>query len=161
MERSIVAQRVETSSQVVGAAKSGPPTGAGIIPNQISLNTQGLPYSWQAVVIPEIPYDASQPPGPVGLPEHIEILFGVTNPADRQPGDPIMYLIPVNAYRQMWDQAGNPAVSKTIGQIEQVSFSLPNPAPTSGLPALPYDEIGSGFNDLAVQLGRAVPTGTG
>ena len=47
-----------------------------ITPNQISLDTQGLPYSWQAVVVPEQPYDESMPPGPKGLPEHIEILFG-------------------------------------------------------------------------------------
>ena len=56
----------------------------GIRPQDISLDTQGLPYSWQPVVVPETPYDASMPPGPVGLPEHIEILFGVTDPADRK-----------------------------------------------------------------------------
>ena len=52
----------------------------------------------------ETPYDASQPPGPKGLPQHIEINFGVTDPADRQPGDPIMTIIPVTAYEQMWDR---------------------------------------------------------
>ena len=77
-----------------------------IQPQQVSIDTQGLPYSWQANLVPETPYDASQPPGPMGLPEHIEINFGVTDPADRQPGDPIMYIIPVTAYEQMWDSAG-------------------------------------------------------
>ena len=130
--------------------------GLGITPEQISLDTQGLPYSWQPVVVPETPYDESQPPGPMGLPEHMEILFGVTDPVDRQPTDPIMYIIPVNAYRQMWNEAGNPAVSETIAAIEQMSFILPSPAPTSGMPVLPYEEF-SGVNDLAAQVGFAVP----
>lgn len=132
-------------------------------PGQISLDSQDLPYSWQAVVVPKQPYDASQPPGPVGLPAHIEILFAVNDPAvqqpadpdARQPGDPIMYLIPVNAYRAMWAEAGNQAVSETIAQIEGYSFSLPSPAPTSGMPALPFEAF-VGVNDLAVQDGRAV-----
>ena len=72
-------------------------------PQQVSIDTQGLPYSWQANLVPATPYDASQPPGPMGLPQHIEINFGVTDPADRQPGDPVMYIIPVTAYEQMWE----------------------------------------------------------
>jgi heat shock protein HslJ len=87
----------------------------------------------------------------------MEILFGVTNPAERQPNDPIMYIIPVNAYREMWDEAGNSSVSERIDMIELYSFALPAPAPTSGMPALPPESIGGSVNDLAVQLDRAVP----
>ena len=139
-----------------GAMEFAPYSSLGIGPNDISLDTEGLPYSWQPVVVPATPYDASMPPGPVGLPEHIEILFGVTDPADRQPSDPIMYIIPVNAYRAEWDAAGNPSVSKTIDAIEQYAYALPSPPPTSGMPVLPSEQI-AGFNDLAVQVGRAVP----
>ena len=89
------------------AAAPSEPSADMIQPQQVSIDTQGLPYSWQANLAPETPYDASQPPGPMGMPEHIEINFGVTDPADRQPGDPVMYIIPVTAYEQMWDQAGN------------------------------------------------------
>ena len=110
-----------------GAMEFAPYRTLGIGPNDISLDTQGLPYSWQPVVIPATPYDASMPPGPVGMPEHIEILFGVTDPADRQPSDPIMYIIPVNAYRAEWDAAGNPSVSKTIDSIEQYAYALAQP----------------------------------
>ena len=39
-----------------------------IQPQQVSIDTQGLPYSWQANLVPATPYDASQPPGPMGLP---------------------------------------------------------------------------------------------
>lgn len=139
-----------------GAMEFAPYSTLGIGPNDISLDTQGLPYSWQPVVVPATPYDAGMPPGPVGMPEHIEILFGVTDPADRQPGDPIMYIIPVNAYRAEWDAAGNPSVSKTIDDIEQLAYALPSPAPTSGMPALPSEQV-AGYNDLAVQVDRAVP----
>ena len=93
------------------AAAPSEPSANMIQPQQVSIDTQGLPYSWQANLVPATPYDASQPPGPMGMPEHIEINFGVTDPADRQPGDPIMYIIPVTAYEQMWDPAGNPSVT--------------------------------------------------
>ena len=129
-------------------------------PSLISLNTQGLPYSWQAVVVPEQPYDVSQPPGPMGLPEHFEILFGVTDPADRQPGDPIMYIIPAAAYQQLWGANGNLAVARTMTSIDQLAYVLPAPPETSGYPALPYEETGAGVNDLATQVGRATSTDT-
>jgi heat shock protein HslJ len=126
-----------------------------ISPEQISLDTQDLPYSWQAVVVPATPYDESQPPGPMGLPEHIEILFGVSDPAERSPSDPIMYIIPVNAYRKMWDEAGNSTVSDRIAAIEQISYNMLRPD-SRGLPTLPTEQTG-GVNDLAVQFDRAVP----
>src|SRR5512143_2767837 len=53
-------------------------------PNQIQINTMGLPYSWQANCVAATPYNATQPPGPTGLPEHVEINFGVVNPTAAQ-----------------------------------------------------------------------------
>ncbi|MGD2078547.1 MAG: META domain-containing protein [Chloroflexota bacterium] len=128
-----------------------------ISPNQISLDTQGLPYSWQAVVVPETPYDESMPPGPMGLPEHIQILFGASSPEERDPSSPVMYLIPVDAYRDMWDEAGNEYVSNTIDAIQQIAFTMTRPEGL-GLPVLPTEEV-AGANDIAVQFGRAVPAG--
>ncbi|MBE2222010.1 MAG: META domain-containing protein [Anaerolineae bacterium] len=124
-------------------------------PDLVSLDTQGLPYSYQPVYVPETPYDASMPPGPVGLPAHIEVLFGVTDPADRQPNDPIMYIIPVAAYEAMWEEAGSEAVTGMMDKIAQQTYLLPQPAPISGMPALPYEEV-VGVNDLSVQVARAV-----
>ena len=136
----------------------GPAPGSvGIDPSQISLDTQGLPYSWQPVVVPTQPYDDSQPPGPQGLPEHIEILFGVTDPADRQPTDPIMFIIPVESYEAMYEANGNESIINQMNNIAELTYALPNPAPTSGYPALPtapYTNV-IGANDLAVQVGRA------
>jgi len=130
-------------------------TSLALTPEQISLDTQGLPYSWQAVVVPEQPYDQSMPPGPKGLPTHIEILFGATSPEEVNPGDPIMYIIPANTYRQMWNDAGNSAVTRTMAEIQKLNFVLVSPGPTSGYPTLPYEQI-AGVNDLAVQVGKAV-----
>jgi hypothetical protein len=126
-----------------------------IQPQQVSIDTQGLPYGLRGPnLVPATPYDASQPPGPVGLPEHIEINFGS---GMTEPWDPIMYIIPVDAYEQMWDMAGNPSVPATISQIYTKTVALPSPPPTSGMPALPPETVGGGVNDLAVQIGRTSP----
>lgn len=135
-------------------AVTAPATTAMIQPQQVSIDTQGLPYGWQANLVPASPYDASQPPGPTGLPEHIVINFGVTNPDDKKPGDPIMYLIPVDAYELMWDEAGDPFVSASVTKIYSWTVALQAPPPTSGLAALPPEEV-TGVNDLAVHIDRA------
>ena len=56
-------------------------------PGAVSIDTMGLPFSWQANIVEAMPYDDSQPPGPMGLPEHMQINFGVTNSVDVQFGD--------------------------------------------------------------------------
>jgi len=127
-----------------------------ITPADISLDTEALGTEWQAVVVPRTEYDQSQPPGPMGMPTHIEVLFGgTTDPAEREPGSPIMYIIPANAYRKLWDEASNDSVTRTIQEIQQLNFVLTSPAPTSGYPVLPYEEV-AGANDLAVLVGKAV-----
>ncbi len=145
---------VQTSSEVLGTVEPGE---VGIAPVQIRLDTQDLPYAWQANIVPETPYDQSQPPGPKGLPEHIQVNFGVTDPADRQYGDPVMYIIPVDADLEMWGEAGSDHISRTVAAIYRMALALPHPAPTSGMPVLPVEEVG-GVNDLAVQVGRAAET---
>ena len=81
-----IALQMSTSTGATMSYNNGGPApgSVGIDPSQISLDTQGLAASWEAVVVPLQPYDESQPPGPQGLPEHIEILFGVTDPAERE-----------------------------------------------------------------------------
>ena len=142
----------------MGYNNGGPAPGSvGIDPSQISLDTQGLPVSWQAVVVPLQPYDESMPPGPQGLPEHIEILFGVTDPAERVSTDPVMFIIPVDSYEAMYEANENTSVTQTMDSIAELTYALPEPAPTSGYPALPtapYTPV-AGFNDVAVQVGRA------
>ncbi len=119
-------------------------------PSQLHLNTMGLPYPYQVNCVPERPYDASMPPGPVGLPEHIQINFATLDPAAATPLDPIIYIIPAQAYVDMWDAAGNTAVSQNMQRLRDLVATKPQAVPTSGNPILPM-ELATGFNDLAVQ----------
>ncbi len=152
-------QMFTSGGATMGFANGGPAPGSvGIDPSQISLDTQGLPYSWQAVVVPLQPYDESQPPGPQGLPEHIEILFGVTDPAQRAANDPVIYIIPVDNYEAMYEANENQSVTNSMDRIAELTYALPEPAPAAGYPVLPtapYSPAG-GANDLAVQVGRAI-----
>jgi hypothetical protein len=133
--------------------------GVGLLPDiaAVDLDTQGLYPDWQAVVVPEQPYDQSMPPGPVGLPAHIQILFGVNNHAAYEPGDPIIYIIPVNAYRDMWEAAGNMAVTNMLARIADQTGG---PAVSGTMAALPLERT-VGRNDLAVQIGRPTPSDNG
>lgn len=107
-------------------------------PSSVSIDTMDLPYSWQANQVKATPYDDSQPPGAMGLPEHIQVIFGVTDPADVQYGDPIIYIIPTVAYKQLWDEAGNTAVSDRLKMLEELLAERPDLA-TARLPVLPFE----------------------
>lgn len=107
-------------------------------PGAVSIDTMSLPYSWQANSVEATPYDDSQPPGPVGLPEHMQVNFGVSDPADVQFGDPIVYIIPTEAYKQLWDEADNAAVSDRLAQLEELLTERPDLS-TARLPVLPFE----------------------
>lgn len=137
------------------------PCEAGIDPSTVTLDTQDLPYSYQPNCVPATPYDASQPPTPVGLPDHIEVNFGAESPQDVQSGDPIIYIIPVAEYEEMWDEAGNQSVSNSIETLQTLLTENPEPVPTSGIPILPYEQV-RGVSDLQVQgLYLDITMGTG
>jgi len=124
--------------------------GTGIDVSTIQLDSLGLPYSWQANVVPGTPYDNSQPPGPVGLPDHIQINFGNTDASDKKPNDPVIYIIPMEAYWLQWELNGDPSISTILEHLEAILSERPLPVPPFGMPTLPMEEIG-GVNDLAVQ----------
>ncbi len=130
---------------------------ANIAAGDVTINTQGLFPSWRASVIPASAYDVSQPPGPKGLPGHIEITFGEADPAYRDASRPVMFIIPVAAYQQLWDEHGNRSVASMLDRINLQARLLPSPPPIGRLPALPFEEI-AGVNDLAVQVSRAAVT---
>ncbi len=131
------------------------PGTVGIAPSQITLDTAGVAESWQAYVVAERPYDASQPPGPTGLPEHIEVTFNGASPDAREPFDPVMFIIPVSAYEAMYAANDNDTITRIMNRIAQLTVELPEPLPTSGMPVLPLEQVGTAYNDLAVQVGRA------
>lgn len=132
------------------AAEPSPAGGTSIDPSSVSIDTMGLPYSWQANLVPATPYDNTQPPGPSGLPEHIQINFGVTDPRDKQPGDPVIYIISVEAYRAMYEEQGDQGVAATVDTQLEMLQDRPPSFPKNGVPVLPFEEV-AGHNDLAVQ----------
>lgn len=135
---------------VAEAVQPAPEICAGVVMASIALDTQGLPASWKPNCVAASSYDASTPPTPVGLPEHVQINFGVTNSKDVQPTDPIIYIIPVQDYRDLWAVNGNQAVSSSIEQLRALLNGRPEPVPSSSMPVLPYERV-TGVNDLVVQ----------
>jgi heat shock protein HslJ/uncharacterized protein YraI len=122
----------------------------GIDPATVTINMFNLPDTYQPNLVMAAPYDNTQPPGPTGLPQHIQINFGVSTPAEVQPGDPLFYIIPKTAYLEQWDAAGDPGVKNTLSFLEIALSEQPTPIPTEGMPVLPNERV-TGYNDLAVQ----------
>ncbi len=122
---------------------------AGLDPNAIALDTQGLASSWRAVAVEPIPFGME---GPGGLPAHLQVLFNdVQAPQARPSGAPVIYLIPVQPYRALWEAHESGIAPTMLDRIAQWNQSLPQPAPVRGLPALPVREA-QGVNDLATQV---------
>jgi hypothetical protein len=122
---------------------------AGLLLDSIALDTTGLPYAARPDCVAATPYDNSSPPGPIGLPEHVEVSFGGSAPDGENPGAPVLYIIPVDAYEALWADTGNPGVSRAVQHLHDLLASRPEPIPTSGMPVLPFERV-TGFNDLAV-----------
>ena len=136
-------------------AASPAPEDIGVSPAGVSLKDQGLVESWQAVLVPATPYDNMHAPGPAGLPAHIQILFnGVSVPKEREPGAPVIYIIPAAAYAQLWQEHDSRAVADQLSKIRGYGHKLPEPKPARGLPVLPVEET-FGINDFATQLRQA------
>ena len=133
-------------------------------PGSVSIDTMDLSYSWQANLVEATPYDDSQPPGPMGLPEHLQVNFGVTDPADVQFGDPIIYIIPTEEYKALWDEAGNSAVSDRLTMLEDLLAERPD-LDTARLPVLPFEAYKvMGAGNLVVTAQREyldMPWGSG
>jgi heat shock protein HslJ len=131
-------------------AEPTPAGGLGFDLESVVLDTMDFPYALQPSLVPATPYDDTQPPGPTGLPEHIEINFGAVSPQGKRPGEPVIYIIPVAAYRQLWEGAGNPSVTNAFEHLQAILAERPLPVPPFGMPVLPFEEVG-GVNDLAIQ----------
>ncbi|UCG25094.1 MAG: hypothetical protein JSW55_03610 [Chloroflexota bacterium] len=133
-------------------------------PSSVSIDTMDLGYSWQANLVEETAYDDSQPPGPMGLPEHVQVNFGISDRADVQFGDPIIYIIPTEAYQGLWDEAGNSAVSDRLAMLEELLADRSDLA-TARLPVLPFEAYRvMGAGNLAVTAQREyvdTPWGSG
>ncbi len=117
----------------------------------IEMETLAIEFSGphQFYLVPEIPYDDAQTP-PVGLPQHVQAVFDEMLPPELQPGDPVFYIIPMAAYKEMWQNAGDSGVDDTLGLLQIALSEQPLPVPAEGMPVLP-NEHAPAYNDLAAQ----------
>lgn len=133
-----------------GAAPASPTLCGVIDPTLISLNGQGLPYSWQAGCIGATVYSPDRGPMLAGLPTHIRIDFlPEAGAAVEGLLPPALRVIPAGAYLQQWDETDNPVVRERMEALRSL-LAARQPLPASGVPVLPL-EIAPAANDLAVQ----------
>jgi len=78
---------------------------------------------------------------------------------DVLPNDPIIYIIPVEVYKQLWEQNNDPTVINAYNSLLALLQAKPDPIPTAGMPVLPIEEV-AGVNDLVTQYAY-VDTTTG
>jgi len=123
---------------------------AGIDPETVSINTGDLYENYLAECVLATDYDETMPPTPIGLPDNIQVYFDPFETQERQPGDPILYIIPVAEYIAMWQANGNDSVAESVLALKELLETKPEPIPTSGLPILPYEEV-MGVPDIQVQ----------
>ena len=103
-------------------------------------------YHWQ-VLLPT-PYDASMPPAPVGAPARAVITFDyLPAPQALAEGGPYMVIYPVEEYVNLWQDAGDETIAKTVTALQTLLAEQPA-ASAAPMPILPPP---GAVNDLAVQ----------
>ena len=123
---------------------------SGVMMDSVLFDTIDLPYAWQAVCVPGSQYDDSQPDGSTGLPEHVQIIFQSTDQSDNPQPDPALYIIPVEAYIELWESNGDYSVTINVDELEVLLDEQPDPIPSRDMPVLPFEQV-TGINDLSVQ----------
>ncbi len=123
---------------------------SGIDPETVSIDTQDLYENYLAECVLATAYDKSMPPTTIGLPDNIQVYFDPLETQERQPGDPILYIVPVAEYIALWQANGNQSVAESVLALKELLETKPEPIPTSGLPILPYEEV-MGVPDIQVQ----------
>ena len=114
----------------------------------VTLSVEGVADSYEVQVVPATPYDASMPPGPVGAPEHLAVTFDGQGLDDASFAGRVIYLVPVEAYEALWQDAGNDTITRSIMALDALLAEQPaDPSPP--LPVLPQP---GGVNDVAVQV---------
>ncbi|MFN2114838.1 MAG: hypothetical protein ACK2T6_03920 [Anaerolineae bacterium] len=137
-------------------------------PAAVRIDTQGLSYDWEAMLVPATPIEAAggrdaegqaaeSGVGPSGLPEHVELRFSADDGETA-----VLYIIPVAEYLDMWGgessgvELGGASLEARMESIMEIVHQLPSPPLPSDMPALPLEET-PGRNDLAVRAGRPTP----
>ena len=116
--------------------------------NTVTLDLGATFPAYETNIIPPTSYEQAKG----GLPQHAEVTFG-------QQGAPIIYIIPVEEYKKLWDVNGDPMVGNAMAKLEDLLAQKPTPFNNCCMSALPV-EMAGGLNDIVVQ-GRYLPTQTG
>ncbi len=104
-------------------------------PEDVTFRAETLTSNVAGVTIPATPYDTSSP---TGHPDYVAFLFD---------GEERLRILPVKAYENLWNSAGDPTISNNINQLRITLVNRPE-LPQNPLPFLPP---ATGYNDLAVQ----------
>jgi len=113
---------------------------AGIDPVSVVLDPTSFPYTFEPTCVNATEYDDTQPPGPTGLPDHIQVNF-LPDGEETYPQEPIIYIIPVDTYQELWDSAGDQSVPDAIQDLADLLAEQPDPVPASSIPILPFEEV--------------------
>lgn len=119
-----------TASATAAASATSTPiamTDDGLRPEDVTFNPYDLAKVVEGVVVPAVPYDNSEPPGPVGAPSHVAYTFD---------GTERLWVIPSEAYQAQWNAAGNDSISQTVEQLQLLLRDKPA-SPKLPLPFLP------------------------
>lgn len=119
---------------------------AAVSPDALTMSVEGVAESYEVQVVPATPYDASMPPGPVGAPEHLAVTFDGQSLDEASFEGRVIYIVPVDAYVDLWLDAGNDSIARSVEALEQLLAE--QPADPDGLPVLPPPPA---VMDLAVQ----------
>ena len=144
---------------------SGPPTpvaglsAAGIDLGSIQIDSGALP--WQPVVIPAQAYSGSGGSGAVrGWPEHVAVLFGITNPAQWNPAVPFLRIYPVAEYQALMQAGGDERVGEQVARLQELLAGPPPAALDGVMPVLPVTPRPMGrwmqYRPLDTQVGPGV-----
>jgi heat shock protein HslJ len=112
----------------------------------LTLSVEDVADSYEVQAVPATPYDASMPPGPVGAPEHLAVTFDGQSLDEASFEGRVIYIAPVGAYVDLWLDAGNDYIAKSVAALEELLAN--QPVDPEALPVLPPPPA---VMDLAVQ----------
>ncbi len=119
--------------------------------DEIALDTGDLPYLPAVLAVDAAPYRVDAEVGPTGLPAHWRVEFSPDNEPGTAAVDPVLYVIPVEAYRAHWAEAEDMGVDGALTALIMTIEAGARPFQDGGVPGLPVEHVGTAFNDLAAQ----------
>lgn len=130
-------QEIPTQMPTIDVPSPVSPT---LAPDNVAIQGGSLGEAHIAYV-EEQPYENTSGPRIYGLPAHIEIRFGETPDPLYFGHYPILTIIPIQEYIQMWSDNGDPIVAMQFAAIQELINNPPVEVPSSQLPVLPLDAV--------------------